>query len=240
MGKVGKRFRTARGLVDPDLRYTVDEAVKLIKQTGTAKFNETVEIAVRLGVDPKQADQMVRGAVSLPHGVGKAVRVLVFAEGDAARQALEAGADVVGGDELVEKVLNEGYVDFDKAVAMRNMMAKVGKLGRVLGPRGLMPNPKTNTVVGPEGLTAAIQELKAGRVDFKVERAGIVHTAVGKTSMTEQQLADNILTLMQTLMRLKPSTAKGQYLRGIAVSNTMGPGIRIDVNEAIRLSTELR
>jgi len=240
MGKAGKRYREARGKVESTERYSLDEALRLIKETATARFDESVDVAVRLGVNPRQADQMVRGAVSLPHGVGKSVRIVVFAEGDAARAAEEAGADYVGADDLVSKIQNDGWTDFDKAVAVRNMMAKVGRLGRILGPRGLMPNPKTGTVVGPEQVGQVVQELKAGRIDFRVERAGIVHTAVGKASMTEEQLRDNILSLVQTLVRLKPSTAKGIYVRGIALSNTMGPGVRIDPNEAVRMAGELR
>lgn len=240
MSVKGKRTREARGRVDSTTRYSLEDAIQLIKQTATAKFDESVDIAVRLGVNPRQADQMVRGAVSLPHGVGKSVRVVVFADGEAATAAQEAGADFVGSDDLVKKIQEEGWLDFDKAVAVRNMMAKVGRLGRVLGPRGLMPNPKTGTVVGPEAVADVVKELKAGRIDFRVERAGIVHTAVGKASMSEEALRDNVLSLMATLMRLKPASAKGQYVRSVALSNTMGPGIRLEPNEVVRASSELR
>lgn len=239
MATHGKRYQGVSQLVENERRYSVDEAVELIGKTASAKFDESVDIAVRLGVNPRQADQMIRGAVSLPHGTGKSVRVVVFADGDAARAAEEAGADVVGSDELVAKI-SDGWTDFDKAVAVRSMMAKVGRLGRVLGPRGLMPNPKTNTVVGPEKVAEVVRELKAGRIDFRVERAGIVHAPVGKASMGADQLRDNILVLLKTLIRLKPASAKGTYVKSVAVSTTMGPGIRIDAGEATRLASEHR
>jgi large subunit ribosomal protein L1 len=235
----GKRYRNASTLLTEGDKVGVDEAVDLVKKTATAKFDESVDVAVRLGVNPKQADQMVRGALSLPHGSGKTVRVIVFADGDAARAATEAGADVVGGDELINKV-NDGWTEFDKAIAVRNMMAKVGKLGRVLGPRGLMPNPKTGTVVGPEQLAEAVREVKGGRIDFKVEKAGIVHVSIGKASMEAPQLRDNLLALMQLIVRLKPSTAKGTYVRSVSLSSTMGPGVRLDPNEVVRLSGDVR
>jgi large subunit ribosomal protein L1 len=221
------------------VKYPIDEGVGLLKQTASAKFDESVDVAFRLGVDPKQADHMVRGALSLPHGSGKTVRVLVFADGDAAREALEAGADVVGGDELINKV-NDGFVDFDKAIAVRNMMAKVGRLGRVLGPRGLMPNPKTGSVVGPEQVAQAVREVKGGRIDFKVDKSGIVHVSIGKASMEPVQLKDNLLALAQQIVRLKPSTAKGTYVKSVALSTTMGPGVRIDPLEIVRVVTEMR
>lgn len=236
----GKRYRAGAEKVVFLNRYTLAEAVSLVKETATAKFDETVDIAVRLGINPRQADQMIRGALSLPHGVGKTARVLVFAEGDAARAALEAGADFVGGDDLINKILNENWMDFDKAVSTRNLMPKVGRLGRVLGPRGLMPNPKSGTVVGDDQIAATVREVKGGRVDFRVEKAGIIHTAVGKASMTSEQLSENILALIHTLQRLKPSTAKGVYLKGVALSSTMGVGVRVDANEIARLASELR
>jgi large subunit ribosomal protein L1 len=235
----GKRYRNARSLLTEGEKVTVDEAVDLVKKTATAKFDESVDVAVRLGVNPKQADQMVRGALSLPHGSGKTVRVIVFADGDAARAAQEAGADVVGGDELINKV-NDGWTEFDKAISVRNMMAKVGKLGRVLGPRGLMPNPKTGTVVGPEQIGEAVREVKGGRIDFKVEKAGIIQVSIGKASMEAPQLRDNLLALMQLIVRLKPSTAKGTYVRSVSLSSTMGPGVRVDPNEVVRLSGDVR
>jgi large subunit ribosomal protein L1 len=234
VAKRGKRWEAARTAVDPNTRYTLEQAVALLKQTATAKFDESVDFAVRLGVDPKHADQMVRGAVALPHGTGKSVRVLVFAQGEAARAAQAAGADFVGSDELIEKINSEGWTDFDKAVATRDLMGKVGKLGRVLGPRGLMPNPKIGTVVGPEQVAETVRELKGGKIDFRVEKAGVVHASIGRCSMTPDQIRDNAMALVATLLRLKPSTAKGTYLRGAALSSTMGPGIRLDPNELVR------
>jgi large subunit ribosomal protein L1 len=235
----GKRYRAARELVKEGIRYPIDEAVGLVKQSATAKFDESVDAAFRLGVDPKQADHMVRGALSLPHGSGKTVRVVVFADGDAAREALDAGADVVGADDLINKI-NDGWVEFDKAIAVRNMMAKVGRLGRVLGPRGLMPNPKTGSVVGPEQVAQAVREVKGGRIDFKVDKAGIVHVSIGKASMEPTQIKDNLLALAQQIVRLKPSTAKGVYVKSVALSTTMGPGVRIDPNEIVRVAGEMR
>lgn len=240
VSKEGKRLREIRAAVDRDARYTIDEGVALIPQVAKAKFDESVDVAVRLGVNPRQADQMVRGSVSLPHGVGKTVRVLVFADGDAARAAQDAGADFVGSDELIDKIQNEGWTDFDSAVAVRSLMAKVGRLGRVLGPRGLMPNPRSGTVVGPEEVARVVKEIKGGRVEFRVERAGIVHASVGKASMSSEALRENLLTLIRELVRLKPSTAKGTYVRSVTVSTTMGPGIRLDVNDVTRLASELR
>lgn len=235
MAKRGKRWEAARKAVDSNIRYTVDQAVDLLKAGATTKFDETIDVSVRLGVDPKHADQMVRGAVALPHGTGKTVRVLVFAQGDAARAAKEAGADFVGADDLIEKINTENWTGFDKAVATRDLMGKVGKLGRVLGPRGLMPNPKIGTVVGPEAIAETVRELKGGKIDFRVEKAGIVHAGIGRASMSATALRENLLALMGSLMRLKPSTAKGTYLRGAAVSSTMGVGIRIDLNDLNRL-----
>ena len=233
MPKTGKRFREARERVDGARRYTVDEAVSLVKQCAFAKFDESVDASVKLGVNPRHADQMVRGAVTLPHGTGKSVRVLVFAQGDAARAAEEAGADFVGSDELVAKIQG-GWLDFDKAVATRDMMGKVGRLGRVLGPRGLMPNPKVGTVVAPDAVGETVQALKAGKIDFRVEKAGIVHAPIGRVSMSEAQLAENFNALLAHLIRLKPSTAKGVYVRSIALSSTMGPGVRVDTADAQR------
>ncbi|GDX78820.1 50S ribosomal protein L1 [Deltaproteobacteria bacterium] len=234
MATSGKRYSAARKAVDPNNKYSLDQAVVLLKQTASAKFDETIDIAVRLGVDPKHADQMVRGAVALPHGTGKTVRVLVFAQGEAAKAAREAGADFVGADDLILKIESEGWTDFDKAVATRDLMGKVGKLGRVLGPRGLMPNPKIGTVVGPDAIAQTVRELKGGKIDFRVEKAGIVHANVGRASMEGQQLKENIEALVNTLMKLKPASAKGTYLRGAAVSTTMGPGIRLDPGDLIR------
>lgn len=234
MPKLGKRMKEAAGQVDRLRRYPVVEAFDLVKKAASAKFDESVDVAVRLGVNPKHADQMVRGAVSLPHGSGKTVRVVVFAQGEAAKAAQAAGADVVGADDLVQKILDESWTDFDKAVATRDMMGKVGRLGRVLGPRGLMPNPKIGTVVGPEEVAQTVQELKRGKIDFRVEKAGIIHVSIGKVSMDAQMLSANLTALVSTLVRLKPSSAKGTYLRSIAVSSTMGPGVRVDTHDAQR------
>jgi large subunit ribosomal protein L1 len=220
-------------------RHTLDEAVGIVKEHAVVKFDESVDLAVRLGVNPRKADQMVRGAVSLPHGIGKENTVVVFAEGDAAKAAEEAGADYVGSTELITKIA-EGWTDFDKAVATRTMMAKVGRLGKILGPRGLMPNPKTGTVVAPEDIGRVVREVKGGRVDFRVEKAGIVHVPVGKASMDAEKLCDNVLVMLSTLIRLKPSTAKGTYIRSVALSSTMGPGVRLDANEIARVAQDLR
>lgn len=240
MPRHGKRLREAYERLDTVQRYSLDEGIDLVKETATAKFDESVDIAVRLGVNPRQADQMIRGAVSLPHGIGKTVRVLVFAEGEAAQAARDAGADFVGSDDLVKKIQEEGWTDFDKAVAERSMMRKVGRLGRVLGPRGLMPNPKSGTVVGPEQIAGVVREVKGGRVDFRVERAGIIHAPVGKASMDREALRDNILVLIQTLVRLKPASAKGTYVRSVALSSTMGVGVKLDPNEVTKLAAEHR
>jgi large subunit ribosomal protein L1 len=240
VAKHGKRYVNARGGYESASRHSLEEALALIPKVATAKFDESVDIAVRLGVNPRQADQMVRGAVSLPHGVGKNVRVVVFAEGEAAKAAEAAGADFVGSNELIDKIQKEGWVDFDKAVSVRSLMAKVGRLGRVLGPCGLMPNLKSGTVVAPEDVGRVVKEVKGGRVDFRVERAGIVHASVGKASMETDALRANILTLLQTLVRLKPASAKGTYVRSVAISSTMGPSIRLDPNEAVKLAAEYR
>ncbi len=233
MAKRSKRWNTGRSKVDSLQRYGVEEAVRLVLETATATFDESIDMAARLGVDPRHADQMVRGAVSLPNGTGKSVKVLVFAQGDAAKAAEEAGAEYVGVDELVQKIQG-GWLDFDKAVATRDLMGKVGRLGRVLGPRGLMPNPKVGTVVAPDQVANTVRELKRGRIDFRVERAGIVHSPVGRKSMTPEQLSENVVALYAELMRLKPATAKGTYVRGIALSATMGVGIRVDINDLAR------
>lgn len=233
MPKIGKKQREVRQKVDSDRRYALREAIDLVKGSATATFDESVDISVKLGVNPRHADQMVRGAVSLPHGTGKDVRVLVFAQGDAAKAAEAAGADFVGSDELVQKIQG-GWLEFDKAVATRDMMGRVGRLGRVLGPRGLMPNPKVGTVVAPEDVGDTVGELKRGKIDFRVEKAGIVHAAVGKVSMEADQIEANVVALMGTLIRMKPATAKGQYVRGVALSSTMGPGVRLDVPDITR------
>ncbi|HEY6877768.1 MAG TPA: 50S ribosomal protein L1 [Polyangiales bacterium] len=221
----GKKHAEAAKKVDRSKRYTLDEATSLVKDAGYAKFDETVDLAVRLGVNPKHADQMVRGALVLPHGVGKTVRVLVFARGEKIAEAESAGADFVGGEDLIAKVTG-GWLDFDTVIATPDMMGQVGKLGRVLGPRGLMPNPKVGTVTFD--VNKAVKEAKAGKVEFRVEKAGIVHVPVGKKSFDPSKLQDNVRALLAALIKAKPNTAKGQYLRTITLSSTMGPGIRID------------
>lgn len=225
MKKRGKKHTEATSKVDRGKRYPLDEACSLVKASSFAKFDETVDLAVRLGVNPKHADQMVRGALVLPHGIGKTVRVLVFARGDKIQEAEQAGADFVGGEDLVAKV-SGGWLDFDTVIAAPDMMGQVGKLGRVLGPRGLMPNPKVGTVTFDVG--KAVREAKAGKIEFRVEKAGIVHVPVGKCSFDTARLQDNIRALVGALLKAKPSTAKGQYLKSITLSSTMGPGVRVD------------
>jgi len=221
-----KAYEQAAALVDRDKLYSPLEAVKLAKQTSTTKrFEATVEVAMRLGVDPRKADQMVRGTVSLPHGTGKTARVAVFATGDKAEEARAAGADIVGGDDLIEQV-SGGMLDFDAAVATPDLMGKVGRLGRVLGPRGLMPNPKTGTVTNDVG--KAVEDIKGGKIEYRVDRQANLHFVIGKTSFSEAQLAENYAAALDEVLRAKPSTAKGRYIKKIAISTTMGPGIPVD------------
>src|SRR3982750_1359827 len=226
MPKVGKKFTAAAAKVDRNRRYALEEACKLVPDTKVAKFDESVDIAVRLGVDPKHADQMVRGAVVLPHGTGKSVRIAVIAKGDKAAEARAAGADFVGAEDLVEKIQKESWTDFDTMVATPDMMGLVGRLGRVLGPKGLMPNPKVGPVTND--VAKAVRELKAGRVEFRVEKAGVVQARIGKVSFGGEKLLPNARTLIETLVRLRPQPAKGTYMRAGSVSTTMGPGIKID------------
>lgn len=226
MKKRSKRYRKAVELLEPR-EYSLSEAVDLVKKTASAKFDETVEVSVRLGVDPRHADQVVRGTVALPHGLGKTVRVLVFAKGEKAEEAEKAGADYVGYEEYIEKI-QKGWLDFDVVVATPDAMKDIGKLGRVLGPRGLMPNPKSGTVTMDVGNT--VKEIKAGKIDFRVDKTGIIHTGVGKASFEAEKLQENIKRLMQTILRLKPASAKGTYVKSVYVSNTMGPGIRLVTN----------
>ena len=225
MANRGKKYLEARNKVDRDKRYELEEGVKLLTETAFAKFDEGVDLAIRLGVDPKKADQMVRGTVVLPHGIGKKVRVLVFAKGPKEKEALDAGADFVGAEDQIEKI-SKGWLDFDKAIATPDMMGTVSKLGKILGPRGLMPNPKVGTVTFD--VAKAIKEIKAGKVEFRVEKAGIVHVPVGKVSFGFDRLLENIRTLLETILRVKPPTSKGIYLRSITLSTTMGPGVKID------------
>ncbi len=229
MAKIAKRIAAAREGLDRDKLHTVDEAVKLVKDRATAKFDETIEIAVNLGVDPRHADQMVRGVANLPNGTGRSVRVAVFARGPKADEAKEAGAEVVGAEDLVEQI-QSGEINFDKVIATPDMMPLVGRLGKVLGPRGMMPNPKVGTVT--MDVTKAVNDSKGGAVEFRVEKNGIVHAGVGKASFSEGALAENVRSILTALMKAKPSGAKGAYMKRIAISSTMGPGVKIDIAEA--------
>jgi large subunit ribosomal protein L1 len=222
----GKKYRRVASKVDRTKRYSLEDACKLLPETKVAKFDESVDIAVRLGVDPKHADQMVRGAVVLPHGTGKSVRIAVVAKGDKANEARAAGADFVGAEDLVEKIQKESWTDFDTMVATPDMMGLVGRLGRVLGPKGLMPNPKVGTVTAD--VTKAVRELKAGRVEFRVEKAGVVHARIGKASFGGDKLRENARAMIDTLLKLKPASAKGTYMKSVTLSTTMGPGIKVD------------
>ena len=225
MPKHGKKYRDALAKVDREKFYSPIAAMNLVKEIAPGKFDETVEVSIRLGVDTRKADQNVRGSISLPHGTGKSVRVAVFAEGEKAREAEAAGADIVGSDDLVAQV-QAGELNFDAAIATPNMMGKVGRLGRILGPRGLMPNPKLGTVT--MDVTKMVNELKAGRVEYRADRYGICHVPLGKTSFPVEKLAENYGVLLTELLRVKPSSAKGRYVRSVVVSSTMGPGVRID------------
>ncbi len=221
----GKRIIAAKAKVEPTKRYTLKEATEMIVSMVGAKFDETVDAAVRLGVNPAHADQMVRGSVVLPNGLGKTVRVLVFAKGDKEKEAMEAGADLVGNDEIIEKIKG-GWLEFDRVIATPDMMGSVGKIAKILGPRGLMPNPKVGTVTFD--VANAVKELKAGKVEFRVEKAGIVHSPVGKLSFGAEKLSENINALLETIIKLKPASSKGTYIKSIAISSTMGAGVRID------------
>jgi len=221
----GKRYRDANAKIDRDREYAANEAFQILKSLPDAKFDETVEVAFRLGIDTRKADQSVRGTVSLPHGTGRSVRVAVFAAGDKAREAQEAGADIVGGDELVDEVM-KGTIDFDAAVATPDMMASVGKAGRVLGPRGLMPNPKTGTVT--MDIAKAVSDIKGGKVEYRADRTGNVHVVLGKKSFDERALFENYIAVVDEVLRSKPSAAKGRYIKSLAVSTTMGPSVRVD------------
>jgi large subunit ribosomal protein L1 len=232
MAHIGKRYATALAQIEGGKAYTVEEAIGMVKRAASAKFDETVDMALRLGVDPKHADQMVRGAVVLPHGLGKSVRVLVFAKGEKEREAREAGADYVGAEDMIEKIQG-GWLDFDSTISTPDLMGQVGKLGKVLGPRGLMPNPKLGTVTFD--VARAVREVKAGKVEFRVDKAGNIHVPVGKKSFSSDHLVDNAMALIEAVMRAKPAAAKGQYLRSLTVSSTMGPGIPVDVQRIANL-----
>ena len=225
MATRGKNLLEAKKGIEPGKRYPLREAVEIVVKSTRAKFDETVEAAIRLGVNPQHADQMVRGSVVLPHGLGKSVRVLAFAKGEKEKEALDAGADFVGADDIIEKIKG-GWLEFDRVVATPDMMGSVGKLGKILGPRGLMPNPKVGTVTFEVGKT--VTELKAGKVEFRVEKAGIVHTPVGKVSFGAEKLMENIMAVIETVIKLKPASSKGTYMKGISLSSTMGPGVKVD------------
>ena len=234
MAKHGKRYQEAAKVVDRTRTYPPDEAVGLVKQTSSVNFDPSVEAHLRLGVDPRHADQMVRGTVVLPHGTGKVVRVAVFAQGEKAQEALRAGADEVGGEDLVKRI-EAGWLEFDVALATPDMMGQVGRLGRILGRRGLMPNPKAGTITFD--LERAIREVKSGRVEFRVDKGAVVHVAVGKGSFDERQLVENLAALVDAVNRAKPSGAKGQYLKGLTIASTMGPGIRVDIPGVLAAAT---
>lgn len=227
---MGKKYNEASKKIDADKRFTIEEACSTVAELAFAKFDETVDVAARLGVNPKHADQMIRSSVSLPHGTGKSVRVIVFAKGDRAVEATQAGADEVGAEDLVEKVQG-GWLDFDSAIATPDMMGLVGRLGRVLGPRGLMPNPKVGTVT--MDVVKAVTELKAGRIEFRTDKTGIIHAPIGKVSFGKDKLRENLVTLLETLQRLKPSTAKGKYWKSVTISSSMGPGVRLDTADVL-------
>jgi large subunit ribosomal protein L1 len=232
MPKRGKKYRTALEKIDREQDYSPQEALELVKETSFVNFDETVEVHFQLGIDPRHADQQVRDVVQLPHGLGKEVRVLVFAVGEADKIAREAGADYVASDDEWLKKIQDGWTEFDVALAVPSMMGKVGRLGRVLGPRGLMPNPKAGTMVAPEDLPRMIQETKAGRVEFRVDKGANLHTPIGKVSFTTEKLLDNFAAMMYAVKKAKPAAAKGRYIRKITVTSTMGPGIKVDVTEA--------
>ena len=233
--KRSKAYRQAEQRIDHERLYSPLEAVRLAKETSSTKFDPTVEVALRLGVDPRKADQMVRGTVNLPHGTGKTARVLVFATGDKAEAAREAGADFVGADDMIEKV-NGGWLDFDAVVATPDMMGKVGRLGRVLGPRGLMPNPKTGTVT-PD-VAKAVSDIKGGKIEFRVDRHANLHFIIGKASFSEKHLAENYAAALDEVLRLKPASSKGRYLKKVTVSTTMGPGVQVDPNRTRNVAVE--
>lgn len=236
MAHRGKKYRAALEKMDRTRLYEPAEAIRLLKEMAYAKFDETVELHIRTGLDTRHADQQLRGTIVLPHGLGKGQRVIVFAEGEAARIAEQAGADVVGGDDLIKKI-EGGWLEFEVALAVKEMMGKVGRLGRVLGPRGLMPNPRTNTVVEAEDLPKAIRDAKQGRVEFRTDRTNLVHVPLGKVSFEENALLENLSALIEAIVREKPSGAKGQYIRSMTLTTTMGPGVKLDIPAALSLAT---
>jgi large subunit ribosomal protein L1 len=230
----GKKYREAAKHIDQDKRYSLDEALKLVVANKVAKFDETVELAVRLNVDPRQADQNVRGTVVLPNGTGRVSRVLVLAKGEKEREAREAGADFVGGDDIIKRIQEENWLDFDRVIATPDIMGSVGRIGKILGPRGLMPNPRVGTVTFD--VAKAVAEVKAGKVDYRVDKAGVVHARIGKVSFGEEKLLQNAHALLDAIVRAKPSSAKGNYVKGVAVASTMGPGVRVDTAAATRVA----
>ena len=234
MAKRGKKYLQAVSLVDRTKAYPPDEAIDLVKKTSFVNFDATVEAHMRLGVDPRHADQQVRGVVVLPHGTGKRVRILVFAEGEAAKIAEEAGADYVGSDDLIERIKG-GWLDFDIAIAVPQVMGKVGRMGRILGPRGLMPNPKAGTLVPPDDLPRIIKEARLGRVEFKIDKTANIHVPIGKVSFTKEKLLENLTALVEAVLKAKPSGAKGQYVKRITLTTTMGPGIKLDIPQTLAL-----
>ena len=230
----GKKYENAAKNIDRDKRYPLEDALKLVLDNKVAKFDETVELAVRLNVDPRQADQNVRGTVVMPNGTGKVARVLVLAKGEKEREAREAGADFVGGDDLIKKIQEENWLDFDRVIATPDVMGAVGRIGKILGPRGLMPNPRVGTVTFD--VAKAVQEVKAGKVDYRVDKAGVVHAPIGKISFGQEKLAQNAHTLLDSIVRAKPASAKGNYVKSVAVAATMGPGVKVDTASATRVS----
>lgn len=237
MGKHGKKYNAGLEKFDRDNLYAPEEAIKIAKEIAPAKFDETVELHLRLGIDPRHSDQQIRSTVILPHGLGKTVRVLVFAEGEGARIAEEAGADIVADDEVIAKI-NDGWVEFDVALAVPDMMRKIGRLGKVLGRRGLMPNPKAGTLVQPDDIPRAIEEARAGRVEFRNDKTANIHLPIGKVSFTEEQLVGNLAAIMDAIRRNRPTAAKGTFLRRAVISTTMGPGIRMEPNTALNMTPE--
>ena len=238
MPKHGKKYLAAAEKVERDRLYNPEEAIKLAKEIAPATFDETVEVHLRLGIDPRHSDQQVRSTVLLPHGLGKTVRILVFAEGEAARMAQEAGADIVADDEVIARIANEGWTEFDVALAVPEMMRKIGRLGKVLGRRGLMPNPKAGTLVQPEDLGRAIEEARAGRVEFRNDKTANIHVPIGKVSFSEKQLADNMAAMMDAIRRNRPAGSKGIFVRRVVLTTTMGPGIKLDPNVALAMTPE--
>ncbi|HET7737483.1 MAG TPA: 50S ribosomal protein L1 [Tepidiformaceae bacterium] len=236
MPKKGKRYIEAAGKVDKDKLYTPDEAIALAKEVHPAKFDETVELHIKTGLDPRHAEQQIRGSAVLPHGLGKVLRVLVFAEGESAKAALDAGADHAGSDDLIKQI-EGGWTDFDVALATRDLMGKVGRLGRVLGPRGLMPNPRSGTVVAPEDITKAVGEAKQGRVEYRLDRLANIHVPLGKVSFEDEKLRENMATLVEAIQAAKPSEAKGQYIKSATLTTTMGPGIHLDLPQTLAMKT---